>query len=576
VMHDQTDGRSDLRAEIEALREEVRKLKAKLAEREDALNAIRKGEVDAIVLDTEAGRQVYTLKGADESYRLLFEQMNEGAVSATEDLTVTYSNQSFADLLKLPLERVIGTDLERHVVPDDRSRFRELVQQSRDGPVRGRLWMLTGETKTPVLASITYLSVQGLPVYSIAVTDLSEQIRAEEALKTSKDELERKVQERTADLEETNRVLHEEARVRTWTQKQLADEKARLQYILDALPVGVFAVTSDCRIELMNKHATAVWPHELVTVDGEERYIRYPGCGPEGGEPVEEWPLARALRTGEAVFNEEVEVHQDGAPVTVLMSVLPTRDKGGRVLGALAAFIDITSKKVLERELSRSNDELQQFAYVASHDLQEPLRMVTSYLQLLVKRSGEKLDERSLEYLGFAVDGAQRMQEMIKDLLSYSRIGTAPREFRPTDMEAALSTALKHLELEIKEEGARVTHGDLPTIIADSHQMVQLFQNLVGNAIKYHGVEAPDVHVAAERLDGDWLFSVRDNGIGIPKEHQGRLFQMFSRLHTRDEYEGTGIGLAIAKRIVERHGGRIWVESEAGEGSTFFFRLPAK
>jgi len=575
-MHDQTDGRSDLRAEIEALREEVRKLKAKLAEREDALNAIRKGEVDAIVLDTEAGRQVYTLKGADESYRLLFEQMNEGAVSATEDLTVTYSNQSFADLLKLPLERVIGTDLERHVVPDDRSRFRELVQQSRDGPVRGRLWMLTGETKTPVLASITYLSVQGLPVYSIAVTDLSEQIRAEEALKTSKDELERKVQERTADLEETNRVLHEEARVRTWTQKQLADEKARLQYILDALPVGVFAVTSDCRIELMNKHATAVWPHELVTVDGEERYIRYPGCGPEGGEPVEEWPLARALRTGEAVFNEEVEVHQDGAPVTVLMSVLPTRDKGGRVLGALAAFIDITSKKVLERELSRSNDELQQFAYVASHDLQEPLRMVTSYLQLLVKRSGEKLDERSLEYLGFAVDGAQRMQEMIKDLLSYSRIGTAPREFRPTDMEAALSTALKHLELEIKEEGARVTHGDLPTIIADSHQMVQLFQNLVGNAIKYHGVEAPDVHVAAERLDGDWLFSVRDNGIGIPKEHQGRLFQMFSRLHTRDEYEGTGIGLAIAKRIVERHGGRIWVESEAGEGSTFFFRLPAK
>ena len=576
MMHDQTDGRSDLRAEIEALREEVRKLKAKLAEREDALNAIRKGEVDAIVLDTEAGRQVYTLKGADESYRLLFEQMNEGAVSATEDLTVTYSNQSFADLLKLPLERVIGTDLERHVVPDDRSRFRELVQQSRDGPVRGRLWMLTGETKTPVLASITYLSVQGLPVYSIAVTDLSEQIRAEEALKTSKDELERKVQERTADLEETNRVLHEEARVRTWTQKQLADEKARLQYILDALPVGVFAVTSDCRIELMNKHATAVWPHELVTVDGEERYIRYPGCGPEGGEPVEEWPLARALRTGEAVFNEEVEVHQDGAPVTVLMSVLPTRDKGGRVLGALAAFIDITSKKVLERELSRSNDELQQFAYVASHDLQEPLRMVTSYLQLLVKRSGEKLDERSLEYLGFAVDGAQRMQEMIKDLLSYSRIGTAPREFRPTDMEAALSTALKHLELEIKEEGARVTHGDLPTIIADSHQMVQLFQNLVGNAIKYHGVEAPDVHVAAERLDGDWLFSVRDNGIGIPKEHQGRLFQMFSRLHTRDEYEGTGIGLAIAKRIVERHGGRIWVESEAGEGSTFFFRLPAK
>jgi len=572
-MDDLSDARGsdDLRREVDALR-------ARLAESEDTLNAIRKGEVDAIVVDTDVGYQIYTLKGADEIYRLLYEQMNEGAVSAAEDMTITYSNHSFADLLRLPLEKVIGTDLEQHIAPEDRLLFRELIQQSRSGPVRGRLRMLTAdEERAPVLASITHQAVQTSQICNMVITDISEQVRAEEALHAAKEELERKVQERTADLEETNKVLQGEVHVRTWTQLQLAEEKARLQFILDALPVGVFMVDADCRIDLMNKQATAVWPNELVTVRDNAKYIQGPGCRAETGEPAVEWVLTKALRMGEAISNEEVEIRdQDGTPSTLLMSAIPIKDDGGIVSGALAAFIDITANKELERELSRSNDELQQFAYVASHDVQEPLRMIRSYLKLLEKRSLPVLDERSREYLNIAVDGAERMQEMIEDLLSFARVELKGRDFKPTDMGEVLGTVLKNLELEISTENAQISHETLPTIRADKNQMVQLLQNLVGNAIKYHGPEAPDVRIAAERAGSEWLFSVQDNGIGIAKEHQPRLFQMFNRLHTREEYPGTGIGLAIAKRIVERHGGRIWVESDEGEGSTFYFRLPAK
>lgn len=226
-------------------------------------------------------------------------------------------------------------------------------------------------------------------------------------------------------------------------------------------------------------------------------------------------------------------------------------------------------------ELARSNKELEQFAYVASHDLQEPLRMVSSYLSLLERRYKGKLDQDADDFIHFAVDGAMRMQQLIKDLLTYSRVGTRGKPFEPTDSYQALAAALDNLQIAVQEAGATITHDPLPTVMADGSQLTQLFQNLVGNAIKFHGAEKPVIHIGASEAEGEWVFTVRDNGIGIAAENFERIFVIFQRLHSREEYPGTGIGLSVCKRIVERHGGRIWVESEPGKGATFCFTLPA-
>jgi PAS domain S-box-containing protein len=225
------------------------------------------------------------------------------------------------------------------------------------------------------------------------------------------------------------------------------------------------------------------------------------------------------------------------------------------------------------QELSRSNTELEQFAYVASHDLQEPLRMVSSYVQLLSRRYKDKLDSDADDFIGFAVDGAARMQVLINDLLTYSRVGTQGRPFEPTDCNNIIRRVIDDLTGIIGDAGATVVYDDLPTINCDATQLGQLFQNLVANALKFRSEDPPKIRVSAEGRDGEWVFSVRDNGIGIAPDYFQQIFLIFQRLHNRSEYAGTGIGLAVCKKIVERHGGRIWVDSEHGKGSTFHFTL---
>jgi len=228
-----------------------------------------------------------------------------------------------------------------------------------------------------------------------------------------------------------------------------------------------------------------------------------------------------------------------------------------------------------EEELARSNAELEQFAYVASHDLQEPLRMIANYTQLLAERYRGKLDEQADKYIAYSVDGATRMQAQIQDLLRFSRVGKQEIEPRTTECRAVVEQALKNLQAAILESGAAVSWSGLPVVMADPAQLTQVFQNLIANAIKFHGVETPMIQIDSERKEHEWVFAVTDNGIGIPAESWQDIFVIFRRLHTRTEYAGNGIGLSICKKIIERHGGKIWIEAKAKPGCCFKFTLPS-
>lgn len=272
---------------------------------------------------------------------------------------------------------------------------------------------------------------------------------------------------------------------------------------------------------------------------------------------------------------------KNGESYWAQVSISPIKNMDGITTHYLGVQEDITERRKAQsalqnyaKELERSNEELQQFAYVASHDLQEPLRMITSYLTLLENRYKDKLDEDADEFIGYAVDGAKRMKQLIKDLLQLSRVGTHGKSFQKTNCEAILEKTLNNLEVAIIENQLEITHDPLPVVKADDFQLLQLFQNLISNAVKFRSEKPPKIHVGAKSKNGEWVFSIKDNGIGIEKDYEKRIFVIFQRLHTNSEYPGTGIGLALCKKIVERHGGHIWFESEPGEGSTFYFTIP--
>ncbi len=286
-------------------------------------------------------------------------------------------------------------------------------------------------------------------------------------------------------------------------------------------------------------------------------------------------PSSRAMGTGLQLYARR----KDGTEFPVDIMLSPVETSEGSVVTAVIR--DITERKVAEEklkitleDLGRSNKELEQFAYVASHDLQEPLRMVSSFTQMLERRYKDKLDADANDFIGFAVDGANRMQVLINDLLMYSRVGTRGNPFEPTDMNEILGQAIANLRVAIEESHTIITNDELPAVRVDAAQIAQLFQNLLSNGIKFGANNTPFVHVSFSESSDEWVFSVKDNGIGIAPAYYERIFVIFRRLQTKAEYPGTGIGLAICKKIVERHGGKIWVESELGKGSTFYFTIP--
>ena len=338
-------------------------------------------------------------------------------------------------------------------------------------------------------------------------------------------------------------------------------------------PIGTYIIQNG-HFRLVNRQLAYILGYE------EDELIGRPSLGfvlAEDRDTVRE-NAVRMLKAGCSLGYEFRIVTKQAKIKWVMETVAPVHYQRKRA--TLGSLVDVTERKQVEErlnqitaEMQRSNTELEQFAYVISHDLQEPLRMVSSYTQLLAKRYSNKLDSDADEFIAYAVDGAKRMQTLLHGLLDYSRVGTRGKPFSLVNCEHVVEQAVANLKIAIEESGASVSYDVLPTVMGDEGQLVQLFQNLIGNAIKFRREEPPKVHIWAGRRDSVVTFSVNDNGIGINPQHSQSIFEIFRRLHTREEYPGTGMGLAICKKIAERHGGHISVQSQPGQGSTFHFSV---
>jgi PAS domain S-box-containing protein len=439
------------------------------------------------------------------------------------------------------------------------------------------------------------LMLDGRKHVILALNNITARKQAQEALRKAKEDLETRVHERTADLGKAVAVLQGEVDLRMSAEREARATSLYARGLLEASLDPLVTISPDGKVTDVNQateEATGLGRDRLIGTDF-SGYFTEPDKAAEG--------YRRVLAEGE-VYDYPLSIrHVSGGTMDVLYNAAVYRNEAGEVQGVFAAARDITQRKRAEEELdqyrknleemvkqrtvelretaadlARSNRDLEQFAYVSSHDLQEPLRMVTGFMQLIDQKYHQQLDAVGQKYIYYAVDGAKRMQQLIVDLLAYSRVGTQGQTTEMVDTAPLLQRALFNLQRSIKENQATVTWGHLPTVPVDSTQLTQVFQNLIGNAIKFHGDKPPQVHVDSWRNDKFWEFTVKDNGLGIDPEYNDKIFVIFQRLHAKEKYPGTGIGLAICKKIIERHGGRIWVESQEGQGATFHFTLPAQ
>ncbi|MGC1371534.1 MAG: PAS domain S-box protein, partial [Candidatus Sulfotelmatobacter sp.] len=528
---------STLNAELEQrVEQRTAALESEIVERERAGEALKK----SLTTSEQALREL-----ADQKFAL-----DQHAIVATTDVqgTITYVNEKFCAISKYSRDELLG---QNHRILNSGHHSKDFFQQMYHTIANGEVWRgeICNRAKDGSIywvdtTVVPFLEADGKPRQYMAIrADISERKRAEEA-------------------------------------------RSYLAAVVQSSEDAIVAKTLEGTITAWNPGAEKLYGYSAAEVLGKPLRML---LLPERAE--EETDILMRVRRGEGFTHlDTVRVRKDGKKVDVSVTISPIKDANGNIIGASNIGRDVTERKHAEgqlaaqaqelsrkaEELARSNADLEQFAYVASHDLQEPLRMVTAYTQLLSERYSGKLDETANKFIGYAQDGAVRMQVLIQDLLAFSRVGRKEDARTAVDCNAVIEEVRQVLAPAVQESGAAITCSNLPMVLADRTQMVQLFQNLIGNAIKFRGAKPPVISVRAERQDQNWVFSVEDNGIGIDPEYAENIFVIFQRLHARAEYPGNGIGLAICKKIVERYGGKIWVESQPEAGSTFRFVMPAR
>ena len=525
-----------------AIREErILELEARLAEAEETLHAIRTGEVDALVVSGPDGDQIFALEGADHAYRLLVEEMQEGTVTLNQDGLILYANRRFAAMMKAPVESIVGSNIQRFLAADRYPMFARMLANNKTQPQRCELTLLaTDRTQIPVHVALNWLHTGGIQTICVVINDLTEQRHYEAMVEDG----------------ELSRLILEQA--------------AEAIVVIDARGMILRASESAQKLAARN---ILLQPFDTVF------HVR------EGDNPIDTAQLLSAALAGEGFKSSEVGLlHSDKSYSTLLLSAGPLWSENRELLGCAITLTDITERKKSEealawqaQELERSNSDLRQFAYAVSHDLREPIRIVTIYSQLLEKKYKGSLDEQAAAFIQHTVEAAQRVETLLEDLLAYTQTAEGSQTVdSPVDANVCWAKILGLFEAAIAESGAIVTSDPLPVLRVTEVHIQQLLQNLVGNSLKYRSQAPPRIHISAERERDMWKLSVADNGIGIDEQYHKQVFGLFKRLHGSGKYAGSGMGLAICHKIVERYGGRMWIESEAGKGSKFFFTLPGE
>jgi len=512
----------------------------RLLQAEETIRAIHFGEVDAVVVNGPNGPQVYTLEGADHPYRVLVEQMHEGTVTLDPSGLILYSNPQFASIMGAAATSLTGSQFAQFLLPSDSSIFAELVEGATlRGHNSGELNLLTPDHNLiPVRVSLTLQNVAGMRNISVLVSDLREQIRNAEIVK----------------------------------------EERLSRLILEQAGEAIVVIDPEGAIIRRSESARTLGGNSMLTLPFDQVFHLVAADG-----PLDCSRILESARAGLRLHGWEVSVRRsDGRVWALMVSTNPLWSESRELLGCVVTLTDITERKRAEdalarqaEELTRSNGDLRQFAYSASHDLREPLRQLVVFGELIHEKFSEKLGAEGAELIQHAVDSAHRMETLVKDLLAYMQAADAPQAMRPTvDANEVMAKTLVTFETQIVETGARIEWDPLPVLGVHEVHLVQLLQNLISNALKYRSEARPYIRIRAEPAGPMWKFNVADNGIGISPDYQAQIFGVFQRLHGGGKYSGTGIGLAICQKIVQRYEGRIWVESEPGRGARFQFTLP--
>jgi PAS domain S-box-containing protein len=550
------------------------------------------GAVSVVHDITELKNVEKDLKVSEQKFRSLYSSMNEGVaiheiVYNTENTAVDYIitdvNPNYEDITGLKRSDVVGkkaselygtgnppymeiyasvaesgepTEFETHFEPMDKDFCISVIS-----PEKGKF--------ATVFEDIT----ERKKVEKFKQKLLENEQQLTEELQSSNEEL----KSTTDELQVKNEELQQKEVKLVHINQELQESEERFRDLADNIPNLAWMADAEGWIFWYNKQ----WYEYTGTTLEEMRGWGWQNVHhPEYVEAVtEDW--SSKIKEGKPYENIFPLRGKDGKYHWFLTRVTPISDEQGKLLRWFGTNTDITKLKQIEEtlnesteELKRSNIELERFAYVSSHDLQEPLRMVTLFSQLLEKRYKNKLDSDANEFIEYIIEGAQRMRQLINDLLEYSRITSHAKEFENVDLEKVLDVVLTNLSILIIENNVTISHDPLPTVFADQNQMLQVFQNLITNAIKFHGQKPPKIHISVQKGEKEWIFTVLDNGIGIEPRHQEQIFEVFKRLeHNREDFPGSGIGLSITQKIIINHGGRIWVESELGKGSTFYFTL---